>query len=159
MKGSLVGESERAMRNALKVIDSVTGGKSFWIATCNSISSLPAELRRRFTRGIFFIDLPNGAERKEIWKAYMAKYGLKKQSLPKDEGWTGAEIKNCCDTADDLDISLKEASRYIVPVSVSAKATIDGLRRDCDGKYLSGTYDGLFRATQDQGTRKINLED
>lgn len=158
MKGSLVGESEKAMRNALKAITSVTGGQSFWIATCNSIGSLPPELRRRFSRGIYFIDLPDAEEREAIWKTYLQQYSLKKQKLPADEGWTGAEIKNCCDIADDLDITLVEAAKYIVPVSVSAKTTIDALRKDCDGKYLSGSYEGLYRMTRDaKSSRKIEL--
>lgn len=149
LKGSLVGESERAMRNALKVITSVTGGKSFWIATCNSIGSLPPELRRRFSRGTFFIDLPDGAERAAIWELYMDRYGLEAQRLPADEGWTGAEIRNCCDIADDFSIPLIEAGKYIVPASTSSKASIDALRKECDGRYLSGSYNGLFRATPD----------
>jgi len=149
MKGSLVGQSEQAMRSALKVITSVTGGKSFWIATCNKISSLPPELRRRFNRGVFFIDLPDAQEREGIWKIYTEKFGLQKQQRPDDEGWTGAEIFQCCDTADDLGIPLTEAAKYIIPVSISAKTDIDDLRKQCDGRYLSGSYPGLFRATRD----------
>jgi len=36
------------------------------------------------------------------------------------EGWTGAEIKECCRKAHRLGMTLAEASRYIVPVSRSA---------------------------------------
>jgi hypothetical protein len=146
MKGSLVGESEKAMRNALKVITAVTSGQSFWIATCNSIASLPAELRRRYRRGIFFVDFPDEVERAAIWKGYLKKYDLPKQPMPDDTGWTGAEIWNCCDLAADHKISLKEAAKRIIPVSVSDKARQDTLRKECDGKYLSASYEGAFKA-------------
>ena len=47
----------------------------FVVATANDVSSLPAELLRkgRFDE-IFFVDLPNEAERKEILQMYFAKY-------------------------------------------------------------------------------------
>ena len=45
-KGSLVGQSEHQLRDALKVVTAVSNGKSLWIATCNSIADLPPELRR-----------------------------------------------------------------------------------------------------------------
>jgi hypothetical protein len=37
-------------------------GRMLFIATCNSIASLPPELRRRFTLGTFFFDLPTALE-------------------------------------------------------------------------------------------------
>src|SRR4051812_13281349 len=102
MKGSLVGASEQNLRAALKVITSVSNGRSLWIATCNSIGDLPPELRRRFTLGTFFFDLPDERERKAIWKIWLARYGQKFTPLGPnvaDDGWTGAEIKQCCDIA------------------------------------------------------------
>lgn len=158
MKGSLVGQSEQAMRSALKVITSVTSDKSLWVATCNSISSLPPELRRRFTLGTFFVDLPDEEEREQIWKGYMAKYEITpKDKRPNDQGWTGAEIKNCCHLAWMLQIPMVEAASYIVPVSISAKDVIDRLRKECDGRYLSASCKGLFRATADVKTPKRKL--
>jgi hypothetical protein len=70
MKGSLVGKSEAQVRNAFKVITAVGGGKAFFIMTCNQIVELPPELRRRFTSGIFFFDLPTKAER-DSYLAYL----------------------------------------------------------------------------------------
>src|SRR5207247_11078315 len=57
MQNSLVGASGERLRAALQVVDAVSQGRSLWIATCNSITSLPPELRRRFTLGTFFFDL------------------------------------------------------------------------------------------------------
>ncbi len=96
IKGSLVGESESRMRSALAVITAVSGGRPFFVATCNSIGALPPELRRRFTVGTMFFDLPSAEERKTIWGIYVRKYRLTGQEIPSAEGWTGAEIKQCC---------------------------------------------------------------
>jgi len=75
LKGSLVGQSEQQLRNALKVVTSVSNSRSLWIATCNNIRELPPELRRRFTLGTFFFDLPSPEEREAIWSIYLNQYG------------------------------------------------------------------------------------
>ena len=49
--------------------------------------------------------------------------------LPDDDGWTGAEIKECCRKAHRLGMTLAEASRYIVPVSRSAAEQVKALRQ------------------------------
>src|SRR5438093_6512732 len=95
MQSSLVGGAGERLRAALQVVDAIFQGKSLWIATCNSITSLPPELRRRFTLGTFFFDLPSGLEREAIWKIYLTKWNLDGER-PNDEGWTGAEIRECC---------------------------------------------------------------
>jgi len=46
MQSSLVGGSGKRLRAALQVVDAISQGRSLWIATCNSITSLPPELRR-----------------------------------------------------------------------------------------------------------------
>lgn len=145
VKGSLVGESEQQLRSALKVITSVSNGRSLWIATCNSIRQLPPELRRRFTLGTYFFDLPDAAERKAIWKIHTAGYGQAARGLPADEGWTGAEIRQCCDIAWRLGATLKEASAFVVPVSQSASDQIEQLRKSATGKFLSANKPGVYR--------------
>src|SRR5256885_15006009 len=91
------------------IIDAVSQGRSLWIATCNSITSLPPELRRRFTLGTFFFDLPSAEERRAIWNIYVNRWRLTGE-LPDDEGWTGAEIKECCRKAWRLTLSLRESA-------------------------------------------------
>ncbi|MEA2735527.1 MAG: hypothetical protein QOE14_1978 [Humisphaera sp.] len=155
MKGSLVGQSEQHMRAALKVITSVSNGRSLWIATCNAISDLPPELRRRFNLGTFFFDLPNERERRAIWDIAEVKYGLErwgreaggigKLERPIDDGWTGAEIKQCCDIAWRLGCSLRDAAAFVVPVSKSAAEQLERLRRAADGKFLSASKPGIYR--------------
>jgi len=144
-KGSLVGQSERQLRDALKVITAVSNGRSLWIATCNAITDLPPELRRRFTLGTFFFDLPDGKERAKIWDIYLPKFAIVTDDIPADEGWTGAEIRQCCDIAWRLGCSLKEASDYVVPVSRSASTQLDQLRSQADGRFLSASVPGVYQ--------------
>jgi hypothetical protein len=143
MQNSLVGSSGERLRAALQVVDAISQARSLWIATCNSITSLPPELRRRFTLGTFFFDLPDAEERESIWKIYREKWGLSGEQ-PEDEGWTGAEIKECCRKAWRLKLSLKESASYIVPVSRSAADQIESLRRQASGRFLSASRAGVY---------------
>lgn len=72
----------------------------FVVATCNNISQLPPELTRkgRFDE-IFFIDLPNRNERKEIFAVHLKKRKRDPKAFDLDalaaasEGFSGAEIE------------------------------------------------------------------
>lgn len=145
MKDSLVGGSEGRIRDALKVIDAVSGGKTLWLATCNSLGALPPELRRRFKFGTYYFGLPDYAERKAIWDLYTAKYELlaAPQALL-GEQWTGAEIESCCEIAWRTGYDLKEAASFIVPVSKAGARQIEELETAADGKFLSASYPGVF---------------
>jgi SpoVK/Ycf46/Vps4 family AAA+-type ATPase len=147
MKGSLVGESEQNLRTALKVISAVSADRALFIATCNQIGALPAELRRRFTLGTFFLDLSSPEERDAIWGIHLTKYKMVMvpEARPDDRNWTGAEIRNCCETAWRLNITLKEAAAYIVPIAESAAATIDELRRSASGIYIDASKPGKYQ--------------
>jgi hypothetical protein len=145
MKGSLVGQSEQQIRNALKVVEAVTQGRALFIATCNQIGALPPELRRRFRKGTFFFDLPSTQERAMIWAIYLKKYGIGKQPLPLDTGWTGAEIATCCHNAWEMDMTLVESAQFLVPIATSAKDKVEGLINMADGKFISAAYPGTFR--------------
>jgi hypothetical protein len=159
MKGSLVGESEQRLRSALKVVSAVSQGKTLFIATCNSIAILPPELRRRFSFGTFFFDLPDAVERQAIWGLYLARYGLPEQALPQDEGWTGAEIRQACDLAWRLNCSLVEAATTIVPVSRSAADQIERLRSEANGRFISASYPGVYTQSRTSTrARTISLE-
>jgi hypothetical protein len=143
MQSSLVGSSGERLRTALQVVEAISQGRSLWIATCNSITTLPPELRRRFTLGTFFFDLPSVEEREAIWKIYRERWNLDGEQ-PDDEGWTGAEIKECCRKAWRLNLSLIESATYIVPVSRSAADQIDSLRRQASGRFLSASKPGVY---------------
>lgn len=160
-KGSLVGESGANMRQALKVIESVSQGRALFIATCNSIGVLPPELRRRFRFGTFFFDLPTQTEREQIWKIYCKKSGIGGE-CPEDEGWTGAEIRQCVDIARRLKCKLIEAAAYIVPVARSAAEQIERLRVQASGKFISASAPGVYRyekAAAAPAGRSIGMEE
>jgi hypothetical protein len=86
-----------------------------------SIATLSPELRRRFTLGTFFFDLPKGEERHAVWKISESRYGVAGQR-PDDDGWTGAEIKECCREAYRLRMPITESARHVVPVPFGRRA-------------------------------------
>jgi hypothetical protein len=164
MKGSLVGQSNATLRKALKVIEAIAGDGIFLVATCNKIDALSPELRRRFKRGTFFVDLPNEEERAAIWAIYRAKHNIPAdEKEPYSVDWTGAEIETCCESADELGISLRDAGRYIVPVAQSAPDSIEALRTLAHDKFLSATTEGTYQkgstATKATGRRLRNDAD
>jgi hypothetical protein len=147
MKGSLVGQSEQQIRAALKVIRAVAGKGAYWIATCNRMESLPPELRRRFTDGIRFFDLPCEDERASIWKIMRKKYSIKEtDTQPDDRDWTGADIRNTCALAYRLKIGLKKAATYITPVAKSDPHSIERLRKLAHNAFLSASHEGLYQS-------------
>jgi len=75
----------------------------FVVATANDINNLPAELLRkgRFDE-MFFVDLPNKEERKEIIKLYLLKYLNVKVNddfidrlVNLSDGFAGADLESC----------------------------------------------------------------
>jgi hypothetical protein len=206
LMGSLVGQTEQNVRQALKIIDAMApciafideldkalsgvassgqtdsgvsarlfGSLLTWmndhtsdvylVATCNDISKLPPEFSRaeRFD-GIFFLNLPNAQERQVIWQLYLREYDLDLgQRLPKDDDWTGAEIKACCRLASLLDLPLVQAAQNVVPVAVTATESVDRLRTWASGRCLNADRPGIFRrdtvgSEQGQPRRRVNRD-
>jgi hypothetical protein len=146
MEHGIVGSSNEYLRNAQAIIDAISDKRVLSVATCNKIDSLSPEIQRRFaTEGIFFFDAPTSIDRESIWDVYRTKYSIPADDItPPDNGWTGAEIKNCALKAYRLQIPLVEASKYIIPVTVSNAGTIEALRRASSDKYLSASTAGRF---------------
>ncbi len=145
MKHSHVGESNVRLKAALDVVSAVSQGKALFIATTNNINILSPELRRRFKQGTFFFDLPSADGRKALWSLYTAKCGLPESTLGfNDHGWTGSEIETCCELARDMQISLAQAAKYIVPVFKSAPDSISQLRKQASSRFISAAKTGLF---------------
>ena len=118
-------------------------------------------MRRRFTLGTFLFDLPSAEEGEAIWNIYLRKYEVS-GDLPDDEGWTGAEIKECCRKAYRLKLSPIDSARYIVPVSRSAADQIQALRKQASGRFLSASKPGVYeyeeRPSSFSGKRLIRTE-
>jgi len=118
----------------------------FFVATCNDISKLPPEFARaeRFD-GIFFVDLPTVEQREIIWDIYLSMFELdREQARPKDDNWTGAEIKACCRLSALLDVPLMAAAQNVVPVAVTAAESVEKLRSWASGRCLSADQTGLY---------------
>ena len=160
MKGSLVGESNAHIRAALKVVEAISQGRVLFIATCNKFGTLSPEFRRRFKDATFYCDLPDDSERAAIWDLYTGKYQTPHTlaAIPPDAGWTGAEIKQCCDLAHRFGASLIQASAYIVPVCKSGANDIKALRQMADGNFISASYPGVYQAAKETNTgRRLEL--
>ena len=116
----------------------------FVIATANDVSMLPPELLRkgRFDE-IFFVDLPSATERTEILRIHLKKKNRSPDSFDIDkiiaatQGFAGAEIEQVVISAlydafdDDTDIDtdrLVSSAQEIIPLSVTMKEGIDGMR-------------------------------
>lgn len=145
MKGSLVGQSEERVRGALRTLKGLGGRNVFFVGTCNGLESLPTALRRRFRAGIWMFDSPTEGEKQAIWNINLAKYKLAKPGeRPDDTDWTGAEIRNVCELAWRLNCTLREASAYIVPVAKSDPSSLERMRAQAHGHFLSASAPGIY---------------
>ena len=129
----------------------------FVVGTANNVALLPPEFSRagRFD-GLFFIDLPNEQERNALWTHYCRVHAIE---MPEkfsfcDDGWTGAEIEECCKKSCQLEISLEEAAKYVIPVSASRSEDIDRLREWSKSRCMSSTYPGRYVGIHQPTTTK-----
>jgi hypothetical protein len=161
LKGSLVGQSEQNMRQALKVIHAISAGRAFFGIACNRDAGLPPEFRRRFSYITVFFDLPDREEKDAAWQLHSARlrfqgktYSLRPdqcdRSALNDDGWTGAEIRNCCLKAFAMDTTLQEAARSIVPISKSAAEMVTASRKGASGRYISASRPEIYTYSENQ---------
>jgi ATPase family associated with various cellular activities (AAA) len=116
----------------------------FVAATCNNVTVLPPELIRkgRFDE-LFFVDLPNQAERKQIFAIHLARRKRNAAEFDLDriaaaaKGYSGAEIEAAVQTALYVAFSgkhvvstqgLLDALKATVPLSITRSEEIDDLR-------------------------------
>jgi len=144
MKNMWVGSSEANMRSFIKIIKAMGGHKVFFIATCNGLTNLPPEFKRRFKKGTWFCDLPAEPERNKIWDIYFRKFDIRDRNKPNDEGWTGAEIRLCNENAHEFEISLCEASTYMTITSQSMGDQVKAMREVASGRYLDAQHSGVY---------------
>jgi ATP-dependent 26S proteasome regulatory subunit len=121
----------------------------FVAATCNNVSALPPELIRkgRFDE-LFFVDLPNQTERKQIFAIQLTKRKRNPAEFDLDQvasaarGYSGAEIEAALQTALYAAFATKQplitqtliqALKATVPLSTTRAEEIDALR-DWAGK-------------------------
>ena len=88
----------------------------------------------------------------------MAAYELDPdQTKPKDDSWTGAEIKACCRLSALLDVPLKQAAQNVVPVANTAKESIENLRAWASGRCIDAQRGGIYKhsKTKSKTRRRI----
>tara|TARA_Y100000310_G_scaffold98201_1_gene95902 strand:- start:6322 stop:7875 length:1554 start_codon:yes stop_codon:yes gene_type:complete len=147
MLGSLMGESQTAIRQGTAVVDAVSQGRPLVIATSNNPSALSPEFRARFRLGTYFFDNPDSIEKPAIWDIHRAKQGIGPDDpQPNDDGWTGREIEQCCVLSRLLQWPLAKAAERIVPVASTARDQFDAIRREAEVRgYLSASKPGPYR--------------
>jgi hypothetical protein len=162
-KGGVVGQSEAAIRQMLKVITATAEGRVLFIGTANRTTMFTPELNRRFADQFFF-DLPSDEARAAIWNVYIKKNGLTPSQAARpagfDNGWTGAEIQRACERAALFGKSVVEVAKYIIPQAVSAKQTISTMRRESAGRFISASQPGFYEPPVDAApkvTRNIDM--
>ena len=119
---------------------------SYVVCTCNDISKLPPEFSRaeRFD-GIWFLDLPSRPQKDAIWDIYLRLFELDPEQVrPRDDHWTGAEIRACCRLAALLDVPLSAAAQNVVPVAVTAGESVERLRTWATGRSLDAEAGGIY---------------
>lgn len=136
----------------------------FLLATCNDIAKLPPEFGRaeRFD-GVWFLDLPGQELRQAIWEIYLTMFELDPtQPRPRDERWSGAEIRACCRLSALLDVPLRAAAQNVVPVSATAAESVERLRTWASGRCLDADRGGIYGRRPSSSTakprRKVNRD-
>ncbi len=124
----------------------------FLVATSNDISELPPELvRKGRVDEVFFVDLPDAATRREVFRIHLEKRGLDPSTFALDalaeraNGFTGAEIEEAVVSARYLAASRNEpvttdailaAIGRTFPISVLRAESIDSLRTWARGRTV-----------------------
>lgn len=134
------------------MLEAVSGGRTLWLATVNSLERIPPELRRRFRFGTWYLGLPNLEEREAIWVLYCERFNLDATEAVDlfDLEWTGAEIETCCDLASQSGLTLKAASEFIAPISRDPRGMVDieSLKQTANGSFLDASRPGVYRMAE-----------
>jgi hypothetical protein len=132
-------------------------------ATCNDISSLPAEYLRagRWDTAPIFVNLPNIAEREAILNHHKKVYGLPAKACPKvdTEGWSGAELETWCKLAAKKISKGKDANdadQLILPISKTMKEDIDWLLQWKEGRTVPASK-AMVVAEKKSSGRKLDM--
>lgn len=160
-KDSLVGQSEKRIRQAMDILKAIGGERVFFIASMNQINSLPPELRRRFAGGTWYFDVPDKAGREDIWRISAQQFDVEWDGYDA-EMLTGADIRDIVQRSYELGCTTTEAARYHVPLCKAAPDAIAESRSDASGRYLDANHGGPYRDDAQADVkyeRSINLGD
>lgn len=158
-KDSLVGNTGKNIREAMRVIKAIGGEQVFVVATANRLDSIPGELKRRFRYGVWMFDFPSHEEREKIWPIHRAKFDIDPEDdLPPDRNFAGSDVRNCCELAWRTGKTLWEASEFIGPVGKVAQDVIRDARKLANGRFLDTNRPGLYEApVKGSGKRTVEV--
>jgi hypothetical protein len=132
------------------------------VATCNDIRSLAAASDGAYVRAgrwdnIFFVDLPNDTERRQILDIYTRQFlgkevaDYQKSELPDLQGYSGAEIRQVAIEAAYGDGDLQLAAKMVIPLSKSNSEAINNLRNWAAGRTLAASLPEVDGKAADSG--------
>lgn len=143
--GDTSGVSQRILGTILNFMQESEGGV-FVVATCNDVTALPSEFKRkgRFDEN-FFVDLPTASERGVILKIHLERFGC---AVPDEyleaiaaatEKFSGSELENLASEAatlafdrghpQQITLTELEASRVaITPLAIQDAAMVERMR-------------------------------
>ena len=141
------------------------------VATSNNISQLPPELLRkgRFDE-IFFIDLPNREERKEIFRIHLKKRKRNPEDYDLEElsrlcrGYSGSEIEevvisalyDAFDRGSDISQTiLNEAVGTMIPLSQTMSEEIKNIRNWADLRARKASE--ISFTDEEESARKLEM--
>jgi SpoVK/Ycf46/Vps4 family AAA+-type ATPase len=117
------------------------------------VVTLPLHRKGRFDE-LFFVDLPNQAEREAIWRIQIAKFGRKPEEFDlvqlakATDGLTGSEIEQLFVDAlheafnsrkEPTDLSVALSLNDFMPLSKLMSEQVDGLRKWAKGRARRAT--------------------
>ena len=140
----------------------------FVVATANDVTQLPPEFLRkgRFDE-LFFVDLPDGTERKKIWEIVIQRHGRKIDAFDSmamaraAENYTGAEIDAVfvdalydafLEDREPTDLDLANAMTRMVPLAQLMDGQIAALRNWAKGRARTAAE---TQSAQRKSTRRI----
>jgi SpoVK/Ycf46/Vps4 family AAA+-type ATPase len=131
-------------------------------ATCNSFMGIPPAYFRpgRWDSSPFYVGLPTEQVKTKILEYYISKFDLTKKQIketPKMVDWTGAEIEALCHNASMRDLSLMEASQFVLAMAAVAKEDIQALEKWAKGRTINAEKVPAVKSAVSAGKRKVDL--
>ncbi|MBD2255128.1 AAA family ATPase [Nostoc parmelioides] len=144
-QGDTSGVSQRILGTVLTFMSECTSGV-FVVATCNDVTALPTELKRkgRFDE-TFFVDLPSEPERAQILKIHLERFGISVEEeyleaiAANTAKFSGAELETLASEAALLAFEqerpqqvtlgdLEECRQTITPLAVQDAAAVERMQ-------------------------------
>lgn len=136
----------------------------FVVATANDISHLPPELLRKGRLDeIFFVDLPSGDERQEVFRIHLSKRGRNPENFDlqvladSSKDFSGAEMEEAINSAlydafyageEITTAHVKKALEETVPLARTMDEQISRLRSWAEGRARNASTSRVLRAAE-----------